>query len=945
MMRRYPLALFIACTVPLSPSHAQPPAVPKPPIAADRVYFPNALERYAAGKPVPLVAVSLGPAMGRPRPALKLEGKTFKQALYAIADAYSDRLDPDPPPTAKATYDAGHETLIPVALGGIWTIGREHQWQINEQPNVPDVLDAVTPMVLLPHWMRTLSDDQLRKATASGLRFDDLGKEQQTVLRAAFRAPTRLFTATPPPTYGSAPGRTRDFDGILPIEKCSFWLHLAFDDIYLPSEAGHTPPDEIYIYGLDRSGKMMSVPEFPTAPSGYTFPILTSVPAKLKAGDLVFDDKSLDAPIGVSGVLKLDKAVETAAKATGLALRVDPRFAGYNVMFIGDAKLRCGDVLRVMAFDVQGAWRRVGDAILLTFDREPLAPTLARWKEQIDTLNKDRDALLNKMLSPKPDDSTFEERLLHLLQTDPDGPPGPDADQINGMVEKAKGPNGPAVIERMKFADLTSEQQADVLQRMRSGRNGDSPDPDSPIGQQLLQKAEVMDFVVRATVEVPNLGRYKVQSLSTRVSPSSIAFATARKAGDFDPPAVKPDEPIVLTAKTRAVAVPPLSRSEWPRLFAQMKRKGLNTLYLPVLWDGYTLYPSKQFPLLPTAKEKDVLADVLSQAAAQKVRVVAVLHTLAWRHPGGGDLHWLRKRPELVDTDWSGQGRREWTNAHLAHLAEHNTWDYGRLFGDDAFLFSDMVKPSDSTVRARLLGVLDELKGYRGLSGVAFAEWSRVSVPHYFSSSPGMLLYGPPALGFGVPQRAAFIKEHSTDPGDFGTSYYSPIRIPTFSEYIDLNALDNAWSTVRMKEDGSLLKDLIAASRKSWPGRVHLFSALEIQRQEEMDAIPTADVAICAGFIPMLQNPSAYAWLAALPDLTSGLPDADGKVPDRLSSLVRSLNQLADVQERSGRGPGAGVVLDFRAAPSLLWDGLARLENAKLGMTEAAIITEAVVKH
>lgn len=921
-MRRSFYTVPLACAIAAGPLRAQAPATPVPLPATDRVYFPYALERLAAGKPVPLVAVSLGNAMGRPQPALQLDGKEIQEALSAIADAYSDHLAPDAQPFRRAQFEAGHETLVPYTFAKVWTIARDHQWQFNEHPDVPDVLDAVAQTDLLPRLVYSLSDAQLQQATSSGLRFSDLSKQQQAVFRAAFRSPVRLFTVLEAGPDIATPRRTIEFDGVLPFDQCSLWLNIAFDQIYTKMEPGK-PENQLYSYQLDTTGKMASITYNPTAPRGYTFPLLTAAPAKLKPGDLAFDDKVLNAPIGVSGIVRLDKAVQAAAKATGLALRVDPRFSGDNVMFIGDATLRTGDVLRVIAFDVQGAWRRVGDAVLLTFDRAPLAPVLANWEGQLEGLNKDRDALLDKMLGPKPDESAGDERLLRRLGPDPNGPPGPNADQIEKLLIPEKTPTG-ILSQELKYTDLTTDQQTAVLLAMRTGRTHYSPDPDSPVARQLLPTAAMNFFTVRMTLDVPKFGRYKVQGLFTRLAPSSITSQMEIKSGKYDPPAVAPDEQIALTQKTRAVAVPPLSRSEWPRLFTQMHRKGLDTLYLPVLWDGYTMYPSKQFPLLPLAKGSDMLADVLAQSTAQNVRVIAVLHTLAWRNPGGGDLHWLRKHPELVDTDVSGIGRRDWTNSHLKYLVEHKDWNYGRLFFEDALLYSDMVKPASPAVRARLLGALAELKAYRGISGVALAEWARVSAPNYETPPPGMIMDGPPGLGYSVSERAAFIKEHSTDPEDFSVPGLAPVDIPTFSARGYGNDLDNAWAAVRKKEDADLLKALDEEAEIAWPGQVHMFSALELTSIDDHDGFPKPDFAIRGGFTAFA-NPAAFAWFAPAPDIIEGIPDKDGKVMDRLTDLLQRMKRQSEFLAKTNRSPNSGVVLDFRAAPSLLWDGLARL--------------------
>lgn len=917
-MRSWLSVVFALLAAPLAAQIPPTPAQPAP----ERVYFPMTLERFAAGKPIPLVAVSLGDAMGRPQPPPKLSGKTFKEALAIIGDAYSDRLEPNASPTQIARWKESHETLVPYEFPNVWTIARDHQWEFAKTPNIPEVLTATSPTVLLPRLVDSLTDKQLRLATTTGLTFKDFTPRQQPVFRAVFHRPLRLVNYQPEHADGSPSKDTEDFDGVLPIEQCRMRLNLAFTSVFLEAPVKTNEP---FMWWLDQYGAMVHFPEAATSPDGYTFPVLNSVPAKLKASDLAFDAPSLNAPIGVSGILRLDKAVEAAAKATGLVLRVDPRFASDNVVFIGDKALRTGDVLRAFAFDVQGAWRRVGEAYILTFDRAPLGATQMSWEDKLNALDRDRDALLETQLGHHAEDRG--ERFMQLLQGDPEWCPGPTSEQMATLIGSETDPISDMRV--LTFGDLAPGQQEAVKELMRGNSVFESrPDVDSPEIVARLPQATLNTVGISMTLEVPEVGRYRVRDYRPAYRPGFLSFVRdieASKAADQEE---KREQPITISAKNRALAVPPLLRAEWPRLLTQMRRKGLDTLYLPVLWDGYTLYPSKQFPMLSIARQRDLLAEVLALAAKEKIKVVALLHTLAWRHPGGSELHWLLKHPTLVDRDVAGQGRRDWTMAHLDYLNEHKDRLVGDLLRDDPFLFSDMVRPTEPSVKKRLSGVLDELRGYKGLYGVAFAEWSRVSYAHYINPDQGYDEAGPPILGYAVSQRAAFIKEQSMDPGDFEKQGGYRIQVPTFSGVRDQQALDNAWAKVRLNEDTALLKALKASAEASWPGRVHIFSALEPSTVEEQRAIPPGDVNVRGGMMAFLY---AGVWMsfAPSPDMCDDSPGPkDGKTPDRMTELATQLEHGAAIQVQTKRGPLPGVVLDFRAAASLLWDGLARLANA-----------------
>jgi hypothetical protein len=899
---------------------AEAPAAPKP------LSFPQALESFAAGRPIPLVAVSIGHVAEIRQPALVLDGMPLEDGLHSIAGAYSDRLPPDLPPAVQPEWEETREALAPHALVAVWTIARDRQWQFNDRPNVPDVLEATEPALLLTRLVHALSDDQLRRAASEGLRFEDFRPEQQRVLRAAFRAPVTLaaWSASAP---GAWPSFAVDFSGVIPMEQCTIRLSLAFDNVYVGDDAPPGPGSHRISsrhYTLDTLGKRVELPYRPAAPRGYTFPVVTPGPAKLKPGDLGFDGKALDAPVGVSGAMPLGKAVEAAAKATGLTLRADPCFTRSSAAFIGDAKLRTGDALRAIAFDVQGAWRRVGDTFILAYDRVPLAPTIVKWQDQLAALDAERGALLDDILPRKADADNGSVRFFRCLQADPDGPPGPNADQIQRLLAPVEETDTEERRHDLMFRDLTPDQQAAVLQMMRAApRRAPDDDPDLPAVQQLLPKTVLNNFRARMTLDVPKLGRYKLDGLRLSVFSPYIAGALNPEA---HPPAPPSNRPIALKEKVRAVAVPPLSRAEWPRLFAQMRRKCLNVLYLPVLWDGQSLYPSRRFPLLPLARGNDMLAEITAMAAANHVKVIALLHVLAWRHPGGGDLHWLRRHPELVDTDVTGRGRRAWTAERLAESVAADRMSDLLMLSYDPFLFSDLVRPSHPTVKARLLGVLEELRKYRGVSGVALAEWSRVSGLGYIEAGYSSQAPLPPLLGFGVPERAAFIREHSADPMDFCVPGYSPVSIPSFPRNGYGQDLDIAWAKVRMRDDVALLKSLADAAEKAWPGQVHIFSALSPESKEEREALPKGDVTVGGGMAAFQAN-DGYAWVSAPSDLAVGLPVMEDGGPDRLSSFAERIAAVSELRSQRRPDPNPGIVLDFRAAPGLLWDGLARIAS------------------
>jgi hypothetical protein len=318
-----------------------------------------------------------------------------------------------------------------------------------------------------------------------------------------------------------------------------------------------------------------------------------------------------------------------------------------------------------------------------------------------------------------------------------------------------------------------------------------------------------------------------------------------------------------------------------------------------------------------------MLAAVLKEAASQHIRVIGVVHVLAWRFPGSG-AHWLAKRADLLDTDAAGLTRRAWwrtvgpSDSVLGGAS-------GDLLRRDPFIVSDFVRPDIPEVRTRLLGLMAELRRYKGLSGVALADWTR-----FAETRPGENPMGrdaaAPSLGYSLAARVAFLAANGVDPLD----------IASRNEFSDGPAVspegyNDKWNAVRFAEDRALADVLLARIRTGWPGHAALFDLLQPDDSIKLPAadvtiawepMPLAGTAICRRVTlpnaPVPQNPEIHS-----PPLTD-----DEARRKRLDEFNLALHEAAPSASASGIFHADGVIFDFMAAPDLMWDGLKLLLDA-----------------
>jgi hypothetical protein len=853
------------------------------------------LDRFAAGKPIPLVVAAYGMQTRAAVPAADTAGKDWLPALQAISQTVS-RAEGEP---GVAWYI--QDNYIPFQLDRVWTLAPDRQWKLNLDLTGADMYAATNREDLVQWLTQTLDAAQLEKAGASGLAWTDLTTDQQTILAAIVRDPVPVRQMKP----GDDEGVIRDSPrGTSWLRRSTLRLSVRFGDVVQIGENGESRA------AARASGSNVPVPS-PATPAetvpGTSIRFRQVVPARLKPGDLNFDAKSLAAPIGIRGVTTLKEAVAQAVRVTHAPLRLSPEFDKMAV-FIGDPGLRTGDVLKALTFGMQGAWRKVGGTWLLAWDRIGRG-AVTQWQDEAAR------PLRNELRAAKSKTKQKNWGVLALdhLTPDPDNPRAPTREQMEilagpGRDDEATGYFYPPTLA---FSDLEPRQQEAF--RKEFGYS-----------EEMWRYTKFRSLEVALALSAPGVGVTGLSAIGSPIYPGARRDATTTaKSPDWPPKNLPGDGSLSLPQAVRAVSAPMLLRAEWPILIRQMQRKGLNTLYVPALWDGQTLFPSAYFPQPEKLRGHDALAEILAAAAPAKIRVVAVLNTLAWRVPGGSPLHWMREHREWLDVDILGRTRLEWGTPETLP-----DWSNGEDWVEDPAIFADYVQPGNAAVRAKLMGLVAELRHYPGLDGVALDHWMRLAGGSYD--------YPAPPLGFAMQERADALAKTGIDPVDIVRLISHDQPIVTFTPELwqpemsyDVKTPDDFAQTT-YDADAALAADMLEALRPAWPGRVELFNPMfSWGRPPSVDTadvtlrrkrpLPKADGVVSSNPAPGVSG--QYRWLPA------PRPVADPAANEQRFARAAVRMQRLTVTTTDGQKPLAGVVLDFTTAPDLLWPCLRLLTN------------------
>jgi uncharacterized lipoprotein YddW (UPF0748 family) len=300
--------------------------------------------------------------------------------------------------------------------------------------------------------------------------------------------------------------------------------------------------------------------------------------------------------------------------------------------------------------------------------------------------------------------------------------------------------------------------------------------------------------------------------------------------------------PLLSFAKTKAVWVRPFigakeeirrddakGREFIRRELEKIKRANLDTVYLEVFWDGYTIYPTRVAEQRPVkinygtadgnGKGWDALQVYLDEAAKLNIEIHAWIHVF---HQWNTNLGGLEKSPIFSKhPDWA---MLDASGSPLVKLEAE---------GANRDIFKVFMSPSNKKVRKHLRKIVGELAtNYPGLGGI---QWDYIRYPLQSSEAP--FDYNPLTL-------AQFQKETKLDAGKLSAKD-TPRQWKIWQD----------WKTRQVTETVEELGKVVRQKQPKWEISAAVFANIEENlRLKQQDWKDWAKKGYVDALLPMLYS-------------------------------------------------------------------------------------------
>lgn len=882
------------------------------------------LEEFGAGRAV----IAAGPAWFSPA-----DDKPFHKA-----ERFSETA-------AEFARRVGTEAPLSVfTVRGAWIIAPAMRQDVRTDYTGISPLDASARGLLLDELLVSLTPEQIKRVgTDAGLPVPDLRPEQRALLERALRPPLqvdRTGADEDDPNGSPSTRKVQQVDQPLDWSRGSLRARLSAsasvpmlrdgDGAMSVTATGDIGDAE---YSVNRAGWMETDDFF--APVDLPEP--PDVPNTRKPSDL--DGAGYTAPVAMSGQAYVEEVVAQLAKVSGLRLSVDLPYRKLPV-FLGSRALQCGQVMDGLCLCLEAAWRKVGGGYVLCWDR--------RGVGALKQLVAESSAEVANALAKKDGEVHSDKAWVTLASSLPFAPDDPLAltEAQRRRIFEPSEDESPEV----HFADMTPEQQEylrklvkrDTMNFTMEGGHGSPGDwhrlDGTPIvyPEEKLQKATLANNIeVTLAVSADPYGWVRLPTRQAVMAMGLVFPASDIEESPAPEPAPKPKmSPRPVSAEVRGLMVPPLPSARLAELAGEMKRAGLNVLFYPALAHGYATFASRMFPLEPALDGANGLADAVRAMKPQSIKVVATVDVLTWQAEGRKD-HWLNRYPGWLDVDIAGRPRLQWIRRRpdLARdVARQRTYLSGsedapdvqtlsRGVLGDVLLPANYVRPQEPGVQKKLQVFMDELAKRDGLAGVAFDGWKP-------SVDPGSPALTPPALGYGVPERAAALAAGQRDPVDVAAVSGPPHpRIFGDEDLLLFWAEDERSAAPAPRPHEDLVSELLRRARaarpqwKTWLVTVPDRSVPDLPGEPERprDPLPPADFNLVAD-AGTYEAPAAllHVWPSSL---------ATGPELEALAGLpsVAWLNRNLGGPDSAAR---KAMVFDLRTAPEEISENLKWLRVA-----------------
>lgn len=836
-------------------------------------------------------------------------------------------------------------SYIPFKVGSAFVVAPDSRDQANLDLSGASEFDLSGRGLLIDQILLAIPENQIAAlGSDNGIAVSSLSRDLQSALARAFRTPLKVMNRKPG-SYKSDDGlqhASTDMEDKGKLEDPIDWssarlraqLHLTGAMVDMkPYGSFISIPDTGLVFATEQDQQRNY------RDRGVDLPLFDTVPNTYKPSDLT--GKTFVQPLNYAGLWTVSEVVKQISKLTGLKMYVSAVYADEPV-FIGSNALTVGEAIDGLRLGLTAAWRKLGGAYVLAWDRLGVQAVQMLAHESAEAASK-----AVKRRRRDTDASTDWVKLADNLGFDTSSGIALDADQRKKLfgARTSKSPSSPFLDQRrIPYTEMTPDQQAWI----REAAKNDSvslpavdgqpevkrPFTDDDIKQSYLQG----DLRVDVSVKIPDYGWISAASDWGQTSVSSWSIASKREKLEKGPEAVKrsvlddaPKElrdlienpkPAVPPAPIRALMVPPLGAARLKVLADEMKRHGLNVLFYPVLFGGYATFDSKVFPPHPSLRGIDGWAAATAAMAPAGIKVVGYLHTLAWQN-AGDKTHYLSKHPEWMDLDVVGRPRINWFDAHP---------DAQLKAASLGVLAANYVRPQEPMVSYRLQTLVDEFSKKANAAGICFAEWE----PAGPEQNGPFSAVSTPALGYAFPDRLERLQKTGQDPVD---------TLVSWDDYVPPSLADRRWSIMQNTETKmadphkTLVIDLLKrakADRKDWKTWLVNSASFDF-RPDQSDQDPKKEADEVVGGVFGAMMPGAGKAGVLLPvtsrNLLASMAEDDFPVDEVIPDSVLKMPAIVTYslffsQMMSPENPQklslASAIYDFRTSPeeistSLQW--------------------------
>jgi hypothetical protein len=511
----------------------------------------------------------------------------------------------------------------------------------------------------------------------------------------------------------------------------------------------------------------------------YGLSLIQKERARLKPGDLPFDWNGLDAQVSLEGAKTLGDLIQRARQATRVELYADRRYVGLSVHARGGSA-RAGDVLTALCYGVTGTFRKVGNAFVLTDDREGYGTRVARLAEWVKSATDEANAMKAQIEEGK------RKRPRGLTAWDRTDPNGGETALIGRYTEFQK-----------RFAALPREERYEMKNRnllvpvaelppavrtlvekqgVEAGRVSPSDDPSRKVRTDVV-RLHTEDAM---TMVIPGVGEARVGFLSQWFANDDLNNPDPTE----QPPYVRPEMelPVGIPAPpSRSVIVAPETPGEAVTLVREAARRGYTRVWVAV-----------------RADEIAPVEAAVKAGKEAKISVGAVVRVLR----AGGDTSLPRDRNILEEDSTTYANRaaqapgilQAGVYAFLLNTGGGYNPNYAALARSRAARekrWGPWLACDSPRVRAAVVSRLTALAKIPGLAGVVLRDLHAPG--HHFNPAPGLERSAFPfdPLGYTEPSRLEFLRRHGVDPVDLSIAQQvgvpnraaTQLNLPFFPDY------------------------------------------------------------------------------------------------------------------------------------------------------------------